>query len=399
MGTFKKTIVGKAFKYSLLSVILFAAVFMSLPGNYFIHRALIYQLPKIDHYKIFDNRIVRAGSPKPWSFSENYNKKDFPAKYLNEFDSLETVAFLVVQNNKIVFEKYAGDYNASSYSNSFSMAKCILSLLVGAAIDDGYIKSVDQPVSHFLPEWTAFGKDTLTLKHLLTMSAGVDWDESYSSLFSKTTRAYYGNDLWKLTLTQKLIAKPGEKFNYQSGVSLMIAYLLQKATGKTVSAYMSEKLWTPLSAEFDALWSLDKKDGMEKAYCCFNTNARDYARLGQLVLQKGSWNGKQLIDSNYIKEAVTPANWLTHTPKPGKNGEIYQPRPNNFYGYQFWIARYHDMNIPYFRGILGQYIFVIPEMNAVIVRLGQKRSTDFNVDQNHTTDVETWINAGIEILK
>lgn len=399
MVTPKKSIVGKVIAYSLLSMIVLSVVYMSLPGNYFIHRALIHQLPQINHYRIFENRIIRAGNPKPWKFAENYNQKQFPVKYQQVFDSLETVAFVVVQNNQIVFEKYTGDYNATSYSNSFSMAKSILSLLVGAAIDDGYIKSVDQPVHDFLPEWLTFGRDTLTIKHLLTMSAGVDWDESYNSLFSKTTKAYYGNDLWNLTLTEKLIEKPGEKFIYQSGVSLMIAFLLQKATGKTISAYTSEKLWTPLGAQFDALWSLDKKNGMEKAYCCFNTNARDYARLGQLVLQKGQWNGKQIIDSIYIREATTPASRLSFTPKPGKNGEIYPARPNTFYGYQFWIAQYDNMTIPYFRGILGQYIFVIPQLNAVVVRLGHKRSSDFNREQNHTKDVETWIKAGIDILK
>jgi CubicO group peptidase (beta-lactamase class C family) len=278
------------------------------------------------------------------------------------------------------------------------MAKCILSLLVGAAIDDGYIKSVDQPVQDFLPEWGNYKNDTLTIKHLLTMSAGVDWDESYSSLFSKTTKAYYGNDLWSLALTEKPIEKPGVKFNYQSGVSLMLAFLLQKATGKKVSDYAAERLWTPIGAEKDALWSLDKDGGMEKAYCCFNSNARDFARLGQLVLNKGNWKGKQLIDSNYVKSAVTPATWLQYTPKPTEDGQTYEPRSCNFYGYQFWIARYHNMTIPYFRGILGQYIFVLPEKDAVIVRLGHDRSKTYNIDQNHTVDVETWINAGIEIL-
>jgi CubicO group peptidase (beta-lactamase class C family) len=126
------------------------------------------------------------------------------------------------------------------------------------------------------------------------MSAGVEWDESYSSLFSKTTQAYYGKDLWKLALTEKLIEKPGVRFNYQSGVSQILAFVLQKATDKNISDYASEKLWTPMEAEEDALWSLDRKDGHEKAYCCFNTNARDFARFGQLILNKGVWDGDQV---------------------------------------------------------------------------------------------------------
>ena len=398
METRKKFTFGKGILYFLIVLVLGAAVYLLIPSNYFIHRALIYQLPKIEHYKIFENRVIKAGNPQPWSFAKDYDKKVIPATQQPYFDEMQTVAFVVIQHNQVIFEKYWEDYNQTSKSNSFSMAKCILSLLVGCAIDDGYIKSVEEPVSHFLPEWTAFNGDTLRIKHLLTMSAGVDWDESYSSLFSKTTKAYYGNDLWSLALTEKQIEKPGVKFNYQSGVSLMIAYLLKNATGKTVSEYASEKLWTPIGAEEDALWSLDKKDGMEKAYCCFNSNARDFARLGQLILNKGMWNGKQVLDSNYIKAAITPATNLMYTPKPTPDGQTYNERPCTFYGYQFWIAQYNGLTVPYFRGILGQYIFVIPELDAVIVRLGHKRDATYNIDQNRTIDVDVWLETGLQII-
>jgi CubicO group peptidase (beta-lactamase class C family) len=399
MGNYEKKSGRKLWIYVLLTVLAALVLYLAVPSNHYIVKALINQLAKIDQYEIFENRVIKAGNPQPWQFAPGYDQLTFPEKYSQTSQELKTVAFLVIQHDSIIFEQYYDGYDEKSHSNSFSMAKCVLSLLVGAAIDDGYIQSVEQPVSNFLPEWVAYGKDTLTIKHLLTMSAGVDWDESYSSLFSKTTKAYYGNDLWELAQTQKIIEKPGVRFNYQSGVSLLIAYLLQKATGKTVSEYASEKLWTPMGAEHDALWSLDKKDGMEKAYCCFNSNARDFARLGQLVLNQGNWNGKQLIDSAYINAAIAPATWLTYTPKPTEDGQTYEPRPCSFYGYQFWIARYQNMTIPFFRGILGQYIFVLPEYDAVVVRLGKDRSKTYNIDQNHTIDVETWINAGVEILK
>ena len=231
------------------------------------------------------------------------------------------------------------------------------------------------------------------------MSAGVEWDESHSTLFSKTTEAYYGKDLWNLTLTEKLIEKPGVRFNYQSGVSQMLAFLLQKATGKKISDYASEKIWTPIQAEEDAMWSLDKKNGMEKAYCCFNTNARDFARLGQLVLNKGEWDGAVVVDSNYIRQATTPASWLQYTPKTTDSESVsVKPRPCEFYGYQFWIANYKGLKIPYMRGILGQYIFVVPELDAVIVRLGKKRDKESNLDQNYSKDVDIWLNAGIEVI-
>jgi CubicO group peptidase (beta-lactamase class C family) len=227
----------------------------------------------------------------------------------------------------------------------------------------------------------------------------VEWEESHNSLFSKTTEAYYGKALWKLTQTEKLEEKPGFRFNYQSGVSQLLAFILQKATGKNISDYASEKIWTPIQAEEDALWSLDRKKGMEKAFCCFNTNARDFARLGQLILNKGEWDGAVVVDSNYIREATTPATYLQYTPKTFENESVsIKPRLCNFYGYQFWIANYNGLKIPYMRGILGQYIFVIPALDAVIVRLGKKRDKEYNMNQNYPKDLDIWLNAGLEVI-
>lgn len=385
--------------YLLLSFVCGAGIFLLIPSNYYVHQALIHQMPSIDQYGIFENRIVSADDPQPWKFGPNATESTIPVKFDADFEKYETVAFIVVQHNQIILEKYWNNYSPLSISNSFSMSKSIISLLVGCAIDDGYIKSVNQPVSDFLPEWTSFDGNPLTILELLTMSAGVEWDESHNSLFSKTTNAYYGNDLWKLTLTENLEEKPGVRFNYQSGVSQILAFLLQNATGKNISTYASEKIWTPIQAEEDALWSLDHKNGMEKAYCCFNSNARDFARLGQLVLNKGQWNGQQIVDSNYINAATTHANWLQYTRKVlTEESTVPAAVPCTFYGYQFWLVDYKGLNIPYMRGILGQYIFVIPELDAVIVRLGKKRDKEYNLEQVYTKDVEIWIDAGLEVI-
>jgi CubicO group peptidase (beta-lactamase class C family) len=119
--------------------------------------------------------------------------------------------------------------------------------------------------------------------------------------------------------------------------------------------------------------------------------------LGQLILNKGRWNNKQVVDSNYIKEATTPATWLQYTPKSRQNESVsVKPVPCTFYGYQFWIVNYQGLKITYFRGILGQYIFVIPELDAVIVRLGKTREKDYNFQQNYPKDLEIWLKAGIE---
>jgi len=399
MKSDNRSLFKKIIYYLVLFLIAGVSIFLLLPSNYYVRRALVHFKPTINQYTIFQNRVVKADDPHPWEFSPDVEDKQIAPEFADEFKSYKTVAFIVIQHKKIILEQYWYNYTPLNLSNSFSMSKSIISLLIGCAITDGYIKNVDQPVSDFLPEWTSFDGKVLTIKDLLTMSAGVEWDESYNSLFSKTTEAYYGKNLWKLALTEKLIEKPGVRFNYQSGVSQILAFLLQKATDKTISDYASEKLWTPIQAEEDAYWSLDKKNGNEKAYCCFNTNARDFARLGQLILNKGEWDGEQVVDSNYIKAATTPASWLKFTRRLRPDETVArEPVPCSFYGYQFWILNYQGLKIPYMKGMLGQYIFVIPELDAVIVRLGKKRDNEFNVEQEYTKDVDLWLKAGLEVI-
>lgn len=364
------------------------AAFLALPSNFYLRRAFVHRSPKIDQHALFANRVVKAGNPKAWELAPNYNKPEIPEQLLPSFAQYGTVAFVVIKDNRLLFESYWEDYSAQSLSNSFSMAKSIVALAVGCAIDDGRIRDADQPVSDFIPQFKGFDGETLTIRHLLTMSAGMDFQEAYTSPFSPTTKLYYGNDLQKVVSGMKEIEKPGVRFVYQSGVTQLLAFVLEKATGERLSDYVSRKLWTPVEAEEDALWSLDREGGMEKAYCCFNSNARDFARLGQLLLNNGSWNGRQLVSSSFLEAATTPDTTLAVS----EDGS-----PNRHYGYQFWHLTYNNLEIPYMRGILGQYVFVIPEHNAVIVRLGTKRSEN-RTDQFYPDDIDLWLEAGLTII-
>ncbi|RHJ91127.1 serine hydrolase domain-containing protein [Parabacteroides bouchesdurhonensis] len=375
--------------WAILLVICCIGGYLALPSNYYLRRALVHLLPKIDQYPIFENRIVKAGAPEPWKISEKYNTLSIPVKYIPAFEELGTVAFIIIQNDSLLFEQYWEDYSPNSHSNSFSMAKSIVSLATGCAIDDGFIKSVDQPVSDFIPGFEGFNGKQLTLRHLLTMSAGVDFQEAYSSPFSPTTKLYYGNNLQEIAFGMKEIEEPGKRFNYQSGVTQLLAFILEKATGEPLSSYVSRKLWTPMHAEEDALWSMDRKDGIEKAYCCFNSNARDFARFGQLLLNKGSWNGQQLVSASYLEEAITPDSSLLYNDTD---------EPNKSYGFQFWSLNHDGIQIPYMRGILGQYVFVIPERNAVVVRLGHKRDKEYT-SQHYPQDIDTWLDAAMDIIQ
>ncbi|MDR1116049.1 MAG: CapA family protein [Tannerella sp.] len=381
----KVRIVAGLVTFCILSV----SLWLAHPSNYYIRRALVHFMPKIDQYPIFENCVVKTGDPQPWPLSEYYNKLSIPDKYVKDFDEYGTVAYVIIQNGELLFEQYWDDYSPRSHSNSFSMAKSIISFAIGCAIDDGVINHIDQPVSDFFSQFGSYNGKQMTIRHLLTMSAGVDFQEAYTSLFSPTTQLYYGNDLGKIIFGMKQIEEPGVNFVYQSGVTQLLAFILEKATGENISSYVSRRLWTPIQAEENALWSLDRKDGSEKAYCCFNSNARDFARLGQLVLNEGQWNGTQIISEQYITDATTADSSLIFK----KHEEI-----NRHYGYQFWVLEKNGMKIPYLRGIKGQYVFIIPDKKAIVVRLGHKRSDRETDDWHYPADVDIWLDTAYEML-
>ena len=197
-------------------------------------------------------------------------------------------------------------------------------------------------------------------------------------------KAYYGTDIKELNEDYKVIATPGEDWIYLGGNTIILSFILEKVTGTTVAEYMSKKVWQPIGAKNAALWSLDQKDGREKAYCCFYSNARDFARIGKLYLNGGLWNDTRVISENYVNATTSAADKLVD-----KDGKLV-----DFYGYQMWMTSYKEMGIFYARGIQGQFIIVIPEQEIVIVRLGHKRGP--NLATHHPTDFYTYIDFALQ---
>jgi CubicO group peptidase (beta-lactamase class C family) len=358
----KKFIKG-FFLFLLLIIVVFSG-YALISGKTYLFKAVYYNFADIDDYEIFTNNTVTTGTSQPWPVSQEYNKANSPAELNKLLEDLKTVAVVVIKNDSLFYEKYWDGYSDSSLSGSFSMAKSITSLLIGAAIKEGKIKSVDQLVGDFLPEFKEGLAAKLRIKDLLTMSSGSNWDESYANPLSITTESYYGSDLYKTATKVKIVKEPGTYHTYKSGDTELLGLILEKATGKSLSEYASEKLWKPLGAVHAAMWSTDRKGGNEKAFCCFNTNARDFARIGELMLHKGQWNGTPVIDSAYYEQSITAC---------GINDEEGKPCVN--YGYQWWIQPAYP-GVFYARGILGQYIIIIPSKSIVLVRLGHKRSGD-----------------------
>lgn len=378
---------AKRFGLGTLLLLGLLAAWIHMAEKNYVYKALVYNFADIDDNEIFEQRQIDAPAmPEPWPLADRYNLMQLPQELEQLNNELESVAFLVVQDDSLLYEQYWDGYSDKSLSNSFSMAKSIVSMLIGVAIKEGKIESVEQPVSDFLPRFRKGDKAKIKIKHLLWMSSGLNWDESYSNPFSMTTEAYYGTDLKKVTNRLDAEEEPGQRWAYKSGDTQVLAFVLQEATGMSLSEYAEEKLWKPLGAAHDAEWSVDQPSGIEKAYCCFFSNARDFARLGKLYLHNGVWDGDTIVPPSYVKASLTPNNLV----KASDGSKV------DFYGYQWWLLPdYKGQDVFYARGILGQYIIVIPARDVVIVRLGKQRGERIG---EHPGEVMAMIDGVMEIV-
>jgi CubicO group peptidase (beta-lactamase class C family) len=237
------------------------------------------------------------------------------------------------------------------------MAKSVTSILIGIAIDEGYIQSVHEPVTNYIPEFKNKGFDKVSIEQVLQMTSGLKFNESYFNPFGDAATYYYGRKLRKSVSKMKLKNPPGTTFEYQSGNTQILGLILERALKtQSVSEYLQEKLWKPLGMEFDASWSIDKKnDGMEKTFCCINARARDFAKIGRLYLNNGNWDGKSIVSENWVKKSTQIDN---------SNGSAW------YYQYQWWIPSKDGDFMAI--GILGQNIYVNPSKNLIIVRLSSQ---------------------------
>jgi CubicO group peptidase (beta-lactamase class C family) len=350
-------------------------VFIILSGRFYLYKGVYFTYlhgessPTIyDMDKFYSAKVDAPKNSKPWAFnltkSEPLTDADF-----NYMDTWRTSSFLVIQNDTVRYERYWDTHVPSTVSNSFSAAKTVVSLLIGIAQAEGHIKSIDEPVKKYLPAFTGKGKEKITIRHLLIMASGLDWTESGKNPLSNNAESYYGSDLKNLVLRQHANRKPGELFYYQSGNSQLLGFILEKSTGKSLAQYASEKLWQPIEAESDAFWSLDKKNGDEKAFCCLYSTTRDFARIGKLLANHGKFNDKQVIPAAYFDDLVK------NPPLETEEGV-----PNTRYGLHIWTYNSFGHPVYYCRGIKGQYIIAIPDEKLVIVRTGHKRAPDITED-------------------
>lgn len=375
----KKT--GKILLYTFIAVFLSVNAFILLSGRLYLYKAIgnTYLVgksgPTIYDKDVFYSSTIKASGKKDWSEHEKFNSQFIPDDIREYMEDLGTKAFLVFRGDTLLYEEYWDDHTEETVSNSFSMSKTLVGILIGIAIEEGKIESLDVSASKYLPEFRDDERKKITIRHLLTMSSGLDWSESVADPLSNNAESYYGWDLRELVTGQKLISEPGKMFKYQSGNTELLGYVLENATGVDLTKYAEEKVWSKIGAQKDAFWSLDDEGGDEKAFCCIYATARDYARIGSLLLNEGKIGDEQVIPKWFYDRMIVPQAMKTE-----------EGVPNMRYGLHIWT--YFGKTNPIYaaQGAKGQYVITIPKENLMIVRLGSHKKPKFVIPEQFKND-------------
>lgn len=360
-------------------------------------RAIRWWQPGLDDVNKFNSTRITAAA-QPFTFTPNVNNPRYQKlkTYLDTFlNRTNTDAFVVIKHDTVIYEHYrTGDPLA--LHPSFSVAKSFVGTLIGIAVDKGIIATTNKPVADYIPQLLKNDErmSRLTIQHVLDMRAGLKFDEGKETAFGEITKLYYGRSLQRQVKRLKLKTEPGGKFEYQSICTQILSVVLEKATGKKVETLLKEWIWQPLGMQSDALWSVDDKQ-MVKAYCCLNATALDFAKLGRLYLNKGNWQGKQLVSAKWVNSTISPDTLM----KRGYKNQWWAVANYKFFKDSAVAIKYQadkGLNQPvyknkrdvyYFRqpsgefeaeGILQQIIYVNPDNGVIIVRLGNYPSKNMN---------------------
>jgi len=357
-------------------------------------------------YQKFPSRPLNA-SPDPFYFGRTSDQERVRTLFerdpkIGDLDSFlqetGTQAFIVIQDDVLLYEEYFNSASRESFVTSFSMAKSVTSALIGMAIGEGYIHSVDDPITDYLPELAerdpAFGN--ITIRDLLMMSSGIKYAE-FPFVSGDDAKTYYFPDLRQLVLEDTHIAaQPGEHFFYNNYHPLLLGMILERATGSTVTEYLEENIWQPVGMEFDGSWSLDEA-GFEKMESGINARAIDFAKFGRLYLNDGRWNGTQIIAAEWVVDSLTE-DPTTRNPdyySESFGPELYAAANGGFYKYLWYGYRREGERADFAaEGNHGQIIYVSPAKQLIIVRNSERYGLDDTWDwielfYHFATDIES----------
>jgi CubicO group peptidase (beta-lactamase class C family) len=337
----------------------------------------------IDDYRVQPAKPIKAGNPQPWELHEQYNRVALSDSIMNYHREKESIAFLISKDGKLLTEKYFNEGSETHLSGIWSVTKTYTSFLILKAVEDGLIASIDDPVKKYIPELNIAQKDTLTLRHLASMSAGLYWEEWSHKPLSLITKLNFYRDLEKFSIEDMYaIGEPGKVQHYNSGGTQMLGIVLKRVLGKkTITDYLSEKLWQPLGLEHDGLFIVDSKEhGNEKTFGGIVSTARNVSKLGQLILNEGVWNGKRILTDSDMQLIKT------------------LPYHNSTYTFGLWTGLYEGSRFYYQSGVKGQLCITFPKHNLVITRLGHKTSPRTNLE-DVKPDTYELITEALRIVK
>ena len=343
-------------------------------------------------YKFIDSSTLSPSSnplnlksSKTISLPASFNFNDAVIGTENFLKRTDTSALLILQNGRIQFEKYWLTGGENVQWMSMSVAKSFISALVGIAIRDGHINNIEEAISDYVPELKNSPYNNVRIKDVLQMSSGASWNEDYSDPESDINRwakiFALGGSFDEFIQTLSYDFKPGTRNHYNSMDTQALGMLVDRATGKTITNYMTEMLWHPMGASNEGYWLLDS-EGMEMAFAGLNITARDYAKFGELYRLDGRLNGQQIVPKSWVKDSITPDGpHLT----PGNNPLSDYPLG---YGYQWWVPG-GDKGEFMAIGVYNQMIYVAPESNMVIVKLSANSSYGTDEDTDMASELET----------
>ncbi len=321
--------------------------------------------------QIFDIKTVSRGDEvnvlnnTPGQLPETYHYQGEEKSIQDFLEDTWTTGFIVLKDGNILYEEYFLGNQEDTKVISWSVSKSIVSALVGIAIDDGYIKDIQEPVTNYVPTLQESGYSEVPIKDILQMSSGIHFNEDYADFNSDINRMgralAFNTSIDEFVTSLESEREPGTYNNYVSMDTQVLAMLLREATGQNLTDYMENKLWSKMGMEEDAHWLLDRK-GMELAFGGLNAVLRDYARFGLLYMNGGSYNGQEVVPAWWVKDSVTPDS--PHL-MPGRKGPDQEELMG--YGYQWWLPADTDGDFMAI-GIYNQYIWIHPELGVVIVK-------------------------------
>ncbi len=361
----------------IVLVILIVTVFYRKEASRLYHVITLFDEEKIaENFKnmaaIFPNQVVKKSSTS-YQFPYAPSSIDLPPYFafadstINTKNFLEytcTDGLLVIHKDTIVFESYGNNFKPTDRHISWSVSKSFISALFGIAVNEGKIKSIQQTVTDYLPQLKDTGYDGVRIKDVLQMSTGVGFNEDYGDFNSDINRMgryiALGMPMDDFAATLHRIREPGTYNHYVSVNTHVLAMILKKATGQSISKYMEEKLWQKIGPEQDAYWIIDDA-GMEFALGGLNMTLRDYAKIGIIYLDSGRWQGEQIVPESWVNQSITPD--APHL-MPGSS---HSDRSSG-YGYQWWIPSGSEDEFQA-QGIYNQFIYIDPDKDLVIVKL------------------------------